>query len=72
VRGEHYFRYLSLVGGYSRFPNGDGFLNYPGAPINQNGWLPGIRLEAVREGAEDYEYYRILFNLVAKSDGRND
>jgi len=34
--------------------------------------LPGIRLEAVREGAEDYEYYRILFNLVAKSDGRND
>lgn len=36
-----------------RFPNGDGYLAYPGPAAS-------VRLEAVRDGLEDYEYFRLL------------
>ncbi|MGB9623876.1 MAG: glycoside hydrolase domain-containing protein [Phycisphaerae bacterium] len=47
-----------------RYPNGDGYLCYPGEAINRSGPVPSIRLEAVREGIEDYEYYLMLEQLV--------
>ena len=48
---------------YIRYPNGDGYLAYPG----KDGPISSIRLEAVRDGAEDYEYLRILQERIAKS-----
>jgi len=42
--------------------DGDGSLLCPGP----DGPIPTIRLEAVRDGLEDYEYLRILGDLVAK------
>ncbi|MGQ9503691.1 MAG: glycoside hydrolase domain-containing protein [Thermogutta sp.] len=43
-----------------RYPNGDGFLIYPGRPIGYSGLVSSIRLEQAREGVEDYEYLRLL------------
>jgi hypothetical protein len=50
-----------------RYPNGDGYLAYPGAPIGHDGPVSSIRLEQAREGAEDYEYLRLLRRLVSKA-----
>ncbi len=54
-----------------RYPNGDGFLAYPGAPIGYDGPVASLRSEQAREGAEDYEYLRLLKEYVdgAKSVG---
>ncbi|MFW6161703.1 MAG: glycoside hydrolase domain-containing protein [Planctomycetota bacterium] len=57
--GENYF--------YVRYPNGDGYLAYPGAPIGHDGPVPSIRLAQAREGVEDYEYLRLLDQLIAKA-----
>ncbi|MBU7018995.1 MAG: DUF4091 domain-containing protein [Theionarchaea archaeon] len=43
--------------------NGEGFLVYPG----EKGCLPSIRLKALREGMEDYEYFVILESLGRES-----
>jgi hypothetical protein len=50
-----------------RYPNGDGYLAYPGA----NGPLSTIRLEQVREGLEDYEALAMLAELVQKGGKRS-
>jgi len=47
-----------------RYPNGDGFLLYPGKPIGAAGPVSSIRLEQAREGVEDYEYLHLLRDLV--------
>ncbi|MGB2820962.1 MAG: glycoside hydrolase domain-containing protein, partial [Phycisphaerae bacterium] len=52
---------------YVRYPNGDGYLAYPGAPVGSDGPVPSIRLEQAREGVEDYEYLYLLRGLVAKA-----
>jgi hypothetical protein len=56
-----------------RYPNGDGFLLYPGKPIGHAGLVSSIRLEQAREGVEDYEYLYLLRRLVseAKAAGRD-
>jgi hypothetical protein len=56
-----------------RYPNGDGFLLYPGKPIGQTGVVSSIRLEQAREGVEDYEYLYLLQRLTteAKAAGRD-
>jgi hypothetical protein len=56
-----------------RYPNGDGFLIYPGAPIGHAGPVSSIRLEQAREGVEDYEYLFLLRKLAdaAKTAGRD-
>jgi len=56
-----------------RYPNGDGFLLYPGAPIGHDGLVSSIRLEQAREGVEDYEYLHLLRGLIrqAQSAGRD-
>jgi hypothetical protein len=49
-----------------RYPNGDGFLIYPGKPIGYPGLVSSIRLEQAREGVEDYEYLKILQTAAEK------
>ncbi len=55
--GKHY---------WVRYPNGDGYLIYPGGPIGHDGPVSSIRLEQAREGVEDYEYLYILREWLAK------
>ncbi|MCX7825020.1 MAG: DUF4091 domain-containing protein, partial [Verrucomicrobiae bacterium] len=50
-----------------RYPNGDGYLAYPGAKVGVDGPVSTIRLEQVREGLEDYEALAILAELVEKA-----
>ena len=47
---------------YGRY-NGDGSLLYPGADAGIDGPVTSIRLKNIREGMEDYEYFRILSDL---------
>ena len=42
---------------------GDGIFLYPPGPIASTESAPGIRLKAIRDGIQDYEYARILKNL---------
>ena len=48
-----------------RYPqaNGDGFLFYPGAKYGVYGPLPSIRIEAIRDGIEEYELWYELKNI---------
>ena len=50
-----------------RYPNGDGFLIYPGKPIGHEGLVSSIRLEQAREGVEDYEYLYLLGQGIARA-----
>jgi hypothetical protein len=43
-----------------RYPNGDGYVAYPGDEIGVGGPVPSIRLMAVREGVDDYEIFHAL------------
>ncbi len=61
--GWHSYIHQSSTPGesyYVRYPNGDGYLLYPGAPIGVEGPVTTIRLEAARDGVEDYEYLQLL------------
>ena len=49
-------------GGFSR--PGDGIFVYPPGPIASTESAPGIRLKAIRDGIQDYEYAQILKNLA--------
>ena len=42
---------------------GDGIFLYPPAPIGSTESAPGIRLKAIRDGIQDYEYAQMLKNL---------
>ncbi len=53
------------AGYYIRYPNGDGYLAYP----SKDGPISSIRLEAVRDGAEDYEYLRLLHKKLWNENG---
>lgn len=53
--GDHY---------YVRYPNGDGYLLYPGNPIGVDGPVTTIRLEAARDGVEDHAYLTLLKNYA--------
>jgi hypothetical protein len=46
------------------FPNGDGYLVYPGAPIGHDGPVSSIRMEQAREGMEDFEYMILLEQTI--------
>jgi len=50
-----------------RYPDGDGFLAYPGKPVGVEGPVSTIRLEQVREGLEDYEAMALLAELAGKA-----
>ena len=73
--GWHSFIHQTSEPGESywvRYPNGDGFLLYPGQPIGHAGPVSSIRLEQAREGVEDYEYFFLLKSRMeaAKSAGK--
>jgi hypothetical protein len=52
---------------YVRYPNGDGYIAYPGGPIGHAGPVSSIRMEQAREGVDDYEYLYLLRELVQKA-----
>jgi hypothetical protein len=43
---------------------GDGIFLYPPGPIASTESAPGIRLKAIRDGIQDYEYAQVLKNLA--------
>ena len=47
-----------------RYPNADGYIVYPGKRIGLKGIVGSIRLEALRDGVEDYGYYTLLEKLA--------
>lgn len=49
-----------------RYPNGDGYLIYPGRPIGHEGPVSSIRLEQARDGVEDYEYLYMLQKTLSQ------
>jgi len=59
MEGEDFF--------WTRYPNGTGFLTYPGDAVGQGAPVTSIRFEHVREGIEDYEYFAILSDLIAEA-----
>jgi len=56
-----------------RYPNGDGFLTYPGWLVGAEGPLSSVRFEQAREGVEDYEYFYLLKQRIeaAKKKGKD-
>jgi hypothetical protein len=55
---------------YVRYPNGDGYLAYPGKRVGVDGPVSSIRLEQAREGVEDHEYFHLLDQLIAEAKKR--
>ncbi|MFC2113671.1 glycoside hydrolase domain-containing protein, partial [Bacteroidota bacterium] len=53
-----------------RYPNGDGYIIYPGEVIGHPGPVASIRIVAVREGVDDYEIFHAL-NRYAE-EGNSD
>ena len=51
----------------TRYPNGDGYILYPGKKYGLDTPIPSVRSEALRDGVEDYEYYAKLEELVLKT-----
>ena len=51
-----------------RYPNGDGYLVYPGDEIGITGPIPSIRLIAVREGVDDFEIFNALDEFAKKGN----
>ena len=50
-----------------RFPaaNGDGYLLYPGRPYGIDGPVGSLRLQSIRDGNEDYDFFYALEELYA-------
>ena len=48
--------------------SGDGQLVYPGRKYDVYGPIPTLRLTAIRDGNEDYEYLYVLENLIQESN----
>lgn len=74
--GWHNFIHESQIPGqysWTRYPNGDGFLFYPGNIIGVSSPVPSIRVKLIREGVEDFEYLYYLNSLVAlgKKNGKD-
>lgn len=53
-----------------RYPNGDGYLIYPGVCGKFKGPVTSVRLEAVRDGVEDFSYLKALERLSESGDGQ--
>ncbi len=55
---------------YVRYPNGDGYIAYPGASVGVNAPIPSIRMAQAREGVEDYEYLHLLRGLITQAKAK--
>lgn len=53
-----------------RYPNGDGYIFYPGNLAGKGGLISSIRLESLRDGIEDHSYYTLLDTLVRETGDR--
>jgi len=51
-----------------RYPNGDGYVAYPGDELGIQGPVPSIRLIAIREGVDDYELFHALRPFADQGD----
>jgi hypothetical protein len=72
--GWHSYIFESQAPGeesWKRYPNGDGFVIYPGKPAGQDELISSIRICQVREGAEDYEYMSMLTRLVSMAEQKS-
>jgi len=49
-----------------RYPNGDGYLIYPGKKFGRIKPVPSLRSELAADGCEDYEYLYLLSRLMQK------
>jgi hypothetical protein len=49
---------------------GEGSLVYPARPVGYDGVVPTIRLKALRDGIQDYEYMAILERLGKAAEAR--
>jgi hypothetical protein len=58
---------------WTRYPNGDGYIIYPGHYIGVDSYVASIRLKLAREGVEDYEYLYYLNSLITlnKKQGKD-
>ena len=68
--GSHRYIHQSDQPGTSywvRYPNGDGYLVYPGHLAGIDGPISSIRCEQAREGVEDYEYLYLLREAIARA-----
>lgn len=52
---------------YEHRYNGEGILFYPGTAVGYGGPVPSIRLKAIRDGMEDYEYLKLLADYGDKA-----
>ena len=50
---------------------GDGYLLYPGTDYNVFGPIGTMRLESIREGNEDYEYFLMFAQYIAQYNAAN-
>jgi hypothetical protein len=51
---------------WTRYPNGDGYILYPGQYIGVDSPVPSLKLKLAREGVEDYEYFHYLESLISQ------
>ena len=63
TKGERWPRGLWTANAFGKY-NGDGYLIYPGADLKP---YSSLRLEALRDGLEDYEYLWMLKALVEQA-----
>jgi hypothetical protein len=50
--------------------NGEGTLVYPARPVGYDGIVPSLRLKALRDGIQDYDYLTILERLGLAEEAR--
>jgi hypothetical protein len=55
---------------YIRYPDGDGYMFYPGDRVGVDEPVASLRAKGVREGAEDYEYYLLLDEAIKVAQQR--
>jgi hypothetical protein len=74
--GSHAYIYQSSTPGeyyWVRYPNGDGYMIYPGKPVGSKKIVSSVRFGQAREGVEDFEYFYMLSQRIeaAKKSGKD-
>ncbi|MBE6412450.1 MAG: DUF4091 domain-containing protein [Opitutales bacterium] len=54
----------------NRFPHGDGYFIYSGEVIGRKEIFSSVRMEVVRDGQEDYEYFILLEKLAKEKNDK--
>jgi hypothetical protein len=56
------------IGNPIRYPNGDGYIVYPGDEIGISKPVPSLRIIAVREGVDDFEIFNALNKFAERGN----